>query len=88
MCKPPNYALHPTLDAARHALREIPAMPNRWEINCPENDGQLLWKNLSVPTSVGETITIGLRYRAQDQARGGGLGPPFGQNFAMTVVHP
>ena len=49
------------------ALREIPAMLNRWGIKCREKDGQLLWTNLSVPTTVGETITIGLRYRKQDQ---------------------
>jgi len=54
-----------TQDAS--ALREIPAMLNRWGIKCREKDGQLLWTNLSVPTSVGETITIGLRYRKQDQ---------------------
>jgi len=54
-----------TQDAS--ALREIPAMLNRQGIKCREKDGQLLWTNLSVPTSVGETITIGLRYRKQDQ---------------------
>jgi hypothetical protein len=48
-------------------LREIPAMLNRWGIKCREKDGQLLWTNLSVPMSVGESITIGLRYRKKDQ---------------------
>ena len=50
-----------------NALREIPAMLNHWGIICREKDGQLLWTNLSEPTSIGETITIGLRYRKQDQ---------------------
>ena len=48
------------------ALREIPTMLNRWGIKCREKDGQLLWTNLSVPTSIGDTITIGLRYKKQD----------------------
>ena len=48
-------------------LQELPALLNRWGIKCREKDGQLLWTNLSVPTSIGETIAIGLRYRKQDQ---------------------
>lgn len=48
-------------------LRRIPTLLNSWGIKCREKDGQLLWTNLSVPTSsVGETITIGLRYKKQD----------------------
>ena len=50
-----------------NALREIPPMLNCWGIKCREDDGQLLWTNVSVPTSVGETITIGLRYKKQDE---------------------
>lgn len=49
-----------------NVLREVPGMLNRWGIKCREKDGQLLWTNLSVPKSVGETITIGLRYKKQD----------------------
>lgn len=48
-------------------LRNIPSLLNSWGIKCREDDGQLLWTNLSVPTSVGETITIGLRYKKQDE---------------------
>lgn len=48
-------------------LRKIPSLLNSWGIKCREDDGQLLWTNLSVPTSsIGETITIGLRYKKQD----------------------
>lgn len=50
-------------------LREILPLLNSWEINCRNKDGELLWTNLSVPTSVEESITIGLRYRK----RGGTL---------------
>ena len=50
-----------------NALRDIPKILNGWGIKCREKDGQLLWTNLSVPTSIGETITIGLRYRKQDR---------------------
>ncbi len=49
------------------ALRGIPSLLNNWGIKCREDDGQLLWTNLSVPSSVGETITIGLRYKKQDE---------------------
>jgi hypothetical protein len=48
-------------------LRKIPLLLNSWGIKCREDDGQLLWTNLSVPTSVGEAITIGLRYKKQDK---------------------
>jgi len=48
-------------------LRRIPSLLNDWGIKCREDDGELLWTNLSVPTSVGETITIGLRYRKEDK---------------------
>ena len=47
-------------------LRKIPSLLNDWGFKCRENDGELLWTNLSLPTSVGETITIGLRYKKQD----------------------
>ena len=48
-------------------LRKIPPLLNSWGIKCREDDGQPLWTNLSIPTSsVGETITIGLRYIKQD----------------------
>ena len=47
-------------------LRKIPSLLNSWGIKCREDDGQLLWTNLSLPTSIGETITIGLRYKKQD----------------------
>jgi hypothetical protein len=49
------------------ALREIPSLLNNWGFKCRDNDGQLLWTNLSLPTSIGETITIGLRYKKNDQ---------------------
>jgi hypothetical protein len=48
-------------------LREIPKILNGCGIRCREDDGRLLSTNLSVPTSVGETITIGLRYEKRDQ---------------------
>ena len=48
-------------------LRKIPSLLNDWGFKCREDDGKLLWTNLSLPTSVGETITIGLRYRKQDK---------------------
>lgn len=47
-------------------LRRVLPLLNSWGIKCRENDGQLLWTNLSMPMSVGETITIGLRYKKQD----------------------
>lgn len=47
-------------------LRKIPSLLNDWRIKCREVDGELLWTNLSVPTSAGETVTIGLRYRKKD----------------------
>jgi len=49
------------------ALLEIPTMLNSWGIKCREKDGQLLWTNLSVPTTIGETIVIGFRYKKKDQ---------------------
>ena len=48
-------------------LREIPQLLNSWGFRCRDKDGQLLWTNLSVPTSIGETITIGLRYMKEDR---------------------
>jgi hypothetical protein len=48
-------------------LRKIPPLLNSWGIKCRKDDGQLLWTNLSLPTSsIGETITIGLRYKKKD----------------------
>src|SRR5450759_5354456 len=43
-------------------LRKIPSLLNSWGKKCREHD-ELLWTNLSMPTSIGETITIGLRYK-------------------------
>ena len=48
-------------------LRKIPSLPNGWGIKCRKDDGQMLWTNLSIPASVGQTITIGLRYKKRDQ---------------------
>ena len=48
------------------ALTEIASLLNGWDIKCREGDGKLLWINLSLPTSIGETITIGLRYEKKD----------------------
>ena len=47
-------------------LRKIPSLLNDWGFRCREDDGELLWTNLSIPTSIGETITIGLRYKKKD----------------------
>jgi len=49
-------------------LKEILKMLNSWDIKCRVDDGQLLWTNLSQPTSVEETITIGLRYMKKDKS--------------------
>jgi len=49
-----------------NVLRGIPSLLKEWEIS-PRDDGQLQWINLSKPTSVKETITIGLRYIKRDQ---------------------
>lgn len=53
-------------DKDANALGEIPALLSSWGIRCRADDGQLLWTNLSVPTSVAATITIGLRYQKRD----------------------
>lgn len=47
-------------------LRKIPLLLNDWGIRCREDDGELLWTNLSTPASIGGTITIGLRYKKKD----------------------
>ena len=47
-------------------LRKIPSLLNDWGFKCREDDGELLWTNLSIPTLIGETITIGLRYKKKD----------------------
>jgi len=47
-------------------LRKITSLLNDWGFKCREDDGELLWTNLSIPTSIGETITIGLRYKKKD----------------------
>ena len=49
-------------------LRGIPSLLNDWGFKCREDDGELRWTNLSIPTSVGETITIGLRYTKRDES--------------------
>lgn len=48
-------------------LREVPTLLNSWGAKCREKDGKLFWINLSIPTSIGGTITIGLRYMKNDQ---------------------
>jgi hypothetical protein len=48
-------------------LRMIPQLLNNWNIRCRDKDGQLLWTNVSAPTSIGETVTIGLRYMKEDR---------------------
>lgn len=54
-----------TYDA--NELRKIPSLLNDWGFKCREDDGELLWTNLSTPTSIiGGTITIGLRYKKKD----------------------
>ena len=47
-------------------LRKIPSLLNEWKFKCREDDGELLWTNLSMPESIGETIIVGLRYRKRD----------------------
>ena len=49
-----------------NGLKEIPSLLNDWGVKCREDDGELLWTNLSLPSSIGETITIGLRYRKKN----------------------
>ena len=48
-------------------LLEILPLLNSCGIQCREDDGELLWTNLSIPTSVGGAITIGLRYKKLDR---------------------
>jgi len=43
-------------------LRKIPSLLNNWGRKC-RSDDELLWTNLSMPMSIGETIIIGLRYK-------------------------
>lgn len=55
-------------DKNANVLREVPALLSSWGTRCRADDGQLLWTNLSVPTSVAATITIGLRYQKRDDS--------------------
>ena len=48
-------------------LRKILPLLESWGIKQRGDDGELLWTNLSVPTSVGGTIAIGYRYVKRDK---------------------
>jgi hypothetical protein len=48
------------------ALRQIPSLLTSWGLRPRADDGTLLWTNLSVPTSVSDAITVGLRYVKRD----------------------
>ena len=50
-----------------NVLRKILPLLESWGIKQRGDDGELLWTNLSVPTSVGGTIAIGYRYIKRDK---------------------
>jgi len=53
-----------TSDATQ--LQRIVPLLDAWGIRTRQDDGQLLWTNLSVPTSIAGTIVIGYRYQKRD----------------------
>lgn len=53
-----------TSDATQ--LQRIVPLLYDWGIKTRQDDGQLLWTNLSVPTSIAGTIIIGYRYQKRD----------------------
>jgi hypothetical protein len=57
--------------AASHdasGLRDISSLLQSWGIKARQDDGELLWINLSVPTSIDGTIIVGYRYRKRDSS--------------------
>ncbi len=51
-----------------NVLKEIQSLLHSWNYKCRKDDGELLWTNTSLPTQIGETIVIGLRYRKKDNS--------------------
>jgi hypothetical protein len=60
--------IHERAVEARDAneLRKILSLLDGWGIKRRQKDGELLWTNLSIPTSIGGTIAIGYRYWKRD----------------------
>jgi len=54
------------LSGDAEALRPIPSLLASWGLQPRADDGTLLWTNLSVPSSVSDAVTIGLRYVKRD----------------------
>lgn len=51
---------------APESLRAIPVVVGAWGIKVRTDDGTLLWTNLSVPSTTGDAIAIGFRYKKRD----------------------